>query len=98
MRLGSSGRITSEAEEQGDNEPTLPEETASEDRNGICTLERQQSGKTMSSLSISVHGAWKRRLCAEDAACVALVPFGLARVTLGVKCYRDIMFIMGDNN
>lgn len=33
------------AEEQGDNEPTRPEESASEDRNGICTLEHPQSCK-----------------------------------------------------
>lgn len=33
----------------------------------------------------------------EDGACVALVTFGLAQVTLGVKVYCDIMSIMGDN-
>lgn len=33
------------AEEQGDNEPTRPEESASEDRNGMCTLEHPQSCK-----------------------------------------------------
>lgn len=39
------GQDNERAEEQGDNEPTLPEEAASEDRNGICTLERWQSCK-----------------------------------------------------
>ncbi len=73
--------------------PALKKElTPSEDRNGMYGVPAELH--PMSSFSISVSVGYRRTPYPQKSVCVVFVTFGPARVTLCVKYYCDIMYII----
>ena len=64
----------------------------SEERNGMYSVPAEL--RPMSSSAISVSAEWRRTPYPWRSACVVFVTFGPARVTLCVKFYCDIMYII----